>query len=69
MSKEKATEQAQICPSCGVALKAEGDLLRCAAHGAFFSYGPRLLPVLLGQNLCHFVLLILQLAYLPVVLL
>jgi tRNA(Ile2) C34 agmatinyltransferase TiaS len=43
MSKEKATEQQQICPSCGAQLKAEGDLLRCAVHGEFFRYGPRLL--------------------------
>jgi hypothetical protein len=43
MSKERANEQQQICPSCGAPLKAEGELLRCAAHGEFFSYGPRLL--------------------------
>jgi tRNA(Ile2) C34 agmatinyltransferase TiaS len=42
MSKERATEP-PICPICGAELKAEGELLRCAAHGEFFSYGPRLL--------------------------
>ncbi|NNJ08890.1 hypothetical protein EKD04_000960 [Chloroflexales bacterium ZM16-3] len=43
MSKEKTPKQAWICPSCGKQLSIEGDLLRCAEHGEFFRYGPRLL--------------------------
>jgi hypothetical protein len=31
------------CPTCGQPLSAEGELLRCAADGLFFRYGPRLL--------------------------
>jgi hypothetical protein len=31
------------CPGCGAPLEREGDLLRCAEHGLFFRYGPRLL--------------------------
>lgn len=44
MIKEKtAAETSQVCPGCGKPLASEGDLLRCAEHGEFFSYGPRLL--------------------------
>jgi uncharacterized Zn finger protein (UPF0148 family) len=44
MSKDTSSEQPRHCPSCGEPLvAAEGDLLRCARHGAFFRYGPRLL--------------------------
>src|SRR5262249_49545993 len=31
------------CPGCGDRLTMLGDQLRCAVHGAFFAYGPRLL--------------------------
>lgn len=43
MRKDTSSEQPRLCPSCGEELAAEGDLLRCERHGAFFSYGPRLL--------------------------
>jgi hypothetical protein len=33
----------QTCPTCGARLEREGNLLRCAEHGLFFRYGPRLL--------------------------
>lgn len=38
-----AAAEAATCPSCGEPLATEGRLLRCAEHGAFFRYGPRLL--------------------------
>jgi hypothetical protein len=33
----------QRCPRCGATLTSEGTHLRCAEHGDFFRYGPRLL--------------------------
>jgi hypothetical protein len=50
MGQEKATAQPPRCPSCGEQLKAEGDLLRCATHGEFFCYGPRLLVRVARQD-------------------
>jgi len=43
MSQSKSTSQRRACPSCGEPLQPEGELLRCADHGLFFTYGPRLL--------------------------
>jgi hypothetical protein len=43
MSKGTSSEEPRRCPSCGEPLVIAGDLLRCARHGAFFCYGPRLL--------------------------
>jgi hypothetical protein len=40
---QTTTPEARTCPSCGAPLEREGDLLRCAEHGLFFRYGPRLL--------------------------
>lgn len=34
---------ARTCPDCGSLLASERELFRCAEHGAFFTYGPRLL--------------------------
>jgi uncharacterized Zn finger protein (UPF0148 family) len=31
------------CPRCGAALARDNGVLRCEAHGAFFTYGPQLL--------------------------
>jgi hypothetical protein len=44
MSKDPTpTTDVRTCPSCGAPLEQEGELLRCAEHGQFFRYGPRLL--------------------------
>lgn len=41
---ERMPETARLqCPTCGEYLRHEGDLLRCAQHGLFFTYGPSLL--------------------------
>ncbi|KAB8140827.1 hypothetical protein F8S13_21485 [Chloroflexia bacterium SDU3-3] len=37
------TPQVYLCPTCACKLHAEGELLVCAKHGAFFAYGPHLL--------------------------
>ncbi|MEN9937960.1 MAG: hypothetical protein RLZZ387_4539 [Chloroflexota bacterium] len=33
----------ETCPKCRAALTSDNGLLRCEAHGVFFSYGPHLL--------------------------
>jgi hypothetical protein len=44
MSKDQTpATDVRTCPSCGAPLEQEGDMLRCAEHGLFFRYGPRLL--------------------------
>jgi hypothetical protein len=43
MSTEKPEVRSNTCPSCGAQLVVEGELLRCAEHGAFFIYGRHLL--------------------------
>lgn len=46
MHQDRPTPPAQrspACPDCGAPLAREGERLRCAAHGLFFRYGPRLL--------------------------
>lgn len=40
---QASTSPGRTCPTCGEPLEREGELLRCAQHGLFFSYGPRLL--------------------------
>jgi hypothetical protein len=41
--RERLTATPLTCPTCGALLASDSDLLRCAEHGQFFRYGPRLL--------------------------